>query len=126
MKPPAPTGAIDVLIGDEKKNEKQKKEEKHRNRERASSPGTLEYIYMLLCVYVYVCKVSHLRNKYLIKLQIKLNQSILSRQDQWIYVTVTGLENRQSTTVKAYILMLAAHIWVSFFFLHLFHYSRCM
>ena len=42
-KPPAPTRAINALIGEEEQNEKQKKEQKERNRERAPNPAALDY-----------------------------------------------------------------------------------
>ena len=42
-KPPAPTRAINALIGEEEQNEKQKKEQKERNRERAPNPATFHH-----------------------------------------------------------------------------------
>ena len=43
-KPPTPTGAINVLIGDEERKGKQTKKEKERNRERDPNPATLNHL----------------------------------------------------------------------------------
>ena len=43
-KPPTPTGAINVLIGDEERKGKQTKKEKERNRERDPNPATLDHL----------------------------------------------------------------------------------